>query len=105
MLIDIAAVIEGAVQHIASKRFEMGGFDLTKLFARELSKTNPKVNFSISDVERLKEKYAQCAEDEMAYEKTRQCKIEKHTLPDGQVISNFILAFVQVRRKFTIFKN
>ncbi|CAM8963696.1 hypothetical protein QQ045_005983 [Rhodiola kirilowii] len=83
---DIAAVIEGAVQHIASKRFEIGGADLNKLFAKELSKANPKVNLDIAEVERLKEKYSRCAEDEMAYEKTQQCKIEKHTLPDGQVI-------------------
>ncbi|KAL0772284.1 hypothetical protein Bca101_037435 [Brassica carinata] len=47
--IDIAPVLEGAVQHIAS--------------------------------------YASCAEDEIAYEKTQNCEIELHTLPDGQVIS------------------
>ncbi|KAG6628229.1 hypothetical protein CIPAW_14G000600 [Carya illinoinensis] len=48
--IDIAPVIEGAVQHIASRRFEIG--------------------------------------DELAYEKTKNsCQIEKHTLPDGQVIT------------------
>ncbi|KAI9168966.1 hypothetical protein LWI28_004624 [Acer negundo] len=59
--IDIAPVIEGAVQHIASRRFEIGGTDLTKLLAQEL--------------------------DELAYEKTqRSCEIEQHTLPDGQVI-------------------
>ncbi|XP_044492109.1 actin-related protein 7-like isoform X2 [Mangifera indica] len=59
--IDIAPVIEGAVQHIASRRFEFGGADLTKLLAQEL--------------------------DELAYEKMKQsCEIEQHTLPDGQVI-------------------
>uniref|UniRef100_A0A7N0USI6 Actin-related protein 7 n=1 Tax=Kalanchoe fedtschenkoi TaxID=63787 RepID=A0A7N0USI6_KALFE len=83
---DIAAVIEGAVQHIASKRFEIGGIDLTKLFAQELLKANPKVNLDIAEAERLKEKYSRCAEDEIAYEKTNQCKIEKHILPDGQMI-------------------
>ena len=82
---DIAPVLEGAVQHIASKRFELGGTDLTKLFAQELGKSNPLVNLSMSDVETLKEQYASCAEDEIAYEKTQNCEIELHTLPDGQV--------------------
>ncbi|CAH8285174.1 unnamed protein product [Eruca vesicaria subsp. sativa] len=45
--IDIAPVLEGAVQHIASKRFELGGTDLTKLFAQELRKSNPLVNLSM----------------------------------------------------------
>ncbi|KAJ4711614.1 Actin-related protein [Melia azedarach] len=85
--IDIAPVIEGAVQHIASKRFEVGGIDLTNLLAKELGKSNPLVNLSISDVEKLKEQYSCCAEDELAYDKTqRSCEIEQHTLPDGQVI-------------------
>ena len=82
---DIAPVLEGAVQHIASKPFELGGTDLTKLFAQELGKSNPLVNLSMSDVEALKEQYASCAEDEFAYEKTQNCEIEQHTLPDGQV--------------------
>jgi len=85
--IDIAPVLEGAVQHIASKRFELGGTELTKLFAQELGKTNPSMNLSMSDVEKLKEQYANCAEDEIAYKKTQNCEIEQHTLPDGQVIS------------------
>ncbi|KAL6336082.1 hypothetical protein AAG906_010355 [Vitis piasezkii] len=64
----IAPVIEGAVQHIASRRFEIGGVDLTKLLARGLDKSNPIVNLNITDVERLKEQYSCCAEDELAYE-------------------------------------
>ncbi|KAL0452878.1 UNVERIFIED_CONTAM: Actin-related protein 7 [Sesamum latifolium] len=84
---DIASVIEGAVQHISSRRFEIGGLDLTNLFAQELRKSNPLVNFSISDVEKLKERYASCAEDDAAYQKVQQaCPEEQHTLPDGQVI-------------------
>ncbi|KAL0381984.1 UNVERIFIED_CONTAM: Actin-related protein 7 [Sesamum calycinum] len=84
---DIASVIEGAVQHISSRRFEIGGLDLTNLFAQELRKSNPLVNFSISDVEKLKEQYASCAEDDAAYQKVQQaCPEEQHTLPDGQVI-------------------
>ncbi|KAJ0095597.1 hypothetical protein Patl1_17184 [Pistacia atlantica] len=67
----IAPVIEGAVQHIASRRFEVGGADLTKLLAQELGKSNPLVNLSISDIEKLKEQYSCCAEDELAYEKTK----------------------------------
>ncbi|CAK9133670.1 unnamed protein product [Ilex paraguariensis] len=64
--IDIAPVIEGAVQHIASRRFEL----------------------NISDVEKIKEQYACCAEDDLAYEKTgKSCQLEQHTLPDGQVIT------------------
>ncbi|XP_057978620.1 actin-related protein 7 isoform X4 [Malania oleifera] len=85
---DIAPVIEGAVQQIASRRFEIGGIELTKLFAQELGKSNPLDNLDLSDVERLKEQYSCCAEDEAAYEKLQQsCHIEQHTLPDGQVIS------------------
>ncbi|CAO2816115.1 unnamed protein product [Amaranthus hypochondriacus] len=86
--IDIAPVIEGAVHHIASRRFEIGGLDLTKLLAQELGKSNPDVNLRMSDVERLKEKYSCCAEDELAYEKLlHNCQKEQHTLPDGQVIT------------------
>ncbi|KAB1224830.1 Actin-related protein 7 [Morella rubra] len=82
--IDIAPVIEGAVQHIASRRFEVGGIDLTKLLAQELGKSNPLVNISMSDVEKIKEQYSCCAEDELAYDKTKNsCQLEKHTLPMG----------------------
>ncbi|KAJ4905292.1 Actin-related protein 7 [Raphanus sativus] len=84
ILSSIAPVLEGAAQHIASKRFALGGTDLAKLFAQELGKSNPLVNLSMSDVETLKEHYASCAEDEIAYEKTQNCGIEQHTLPDGQ---------------------
>ena len=41
---------------------------MTKLLARELDKSNPIVNLNITDVERLKEQYSCCAEDELAYE-------------------------------------
>ncbi|KAG8486450.1 hypothetical protein CXB51_019737 [Gossypium anomalum] len=83
--IDIAAVLEGAVQHIASRRFEVGGIDLTKLLAQELCISNPMVNLSLSDVEKLKEQFSCCAEDEVAYDRMlRSCETEEHTLPDGQ---------------------
>lgn len=60
--------------------------ELTKLLAQELGKSNPLVNVSLSDVEKLKEQFSCCAEDELAYEKTQKsCEIEQHTLPDGQV--------------------
>lgn len=86
VLPDIAPVIEGAVQHIASRRFEIGGIDLTKLLAQELGKSNPLVNLNVSDVEMVKVKYSCCAEDEFTYEKTQQSsETEQHTLPDGQV--------------------
>ncbi|XP_061353633.1 actin-related protein 7 [Gastrolobium bilobum] len=86
--IDIAPVIEGAVHHIASRRFEFGGIDLTNFLAQELGKSNPLVNISMSDVEKIKEQYSCCAEDELAYQKTKNsCPVEKHTLPDGQVIT------------------
>jgi actin-related protein 7 len=86
VLPDIAPVLEGAVQHIASRRFEIGGVDLTKLLAQELSKSNLLVNLNASDAEMLKVKYSCCAEDELAYEKTqRSSDTEEHTLPDGQV--------------------
>uniref|UniRef100_A0A2P2JDJ9 Uncharacterized protein MANES_10G141100 n=1 Tax=Rhizophora mucronata TaxID=61149 RepID=A0A2P2JDJ9_RHIMU len=86
--IDIAPVIEGAVQHIASRRFEIGGVDLTKLLSQELAKSNPMVNLKISDVEMLKEKYSYCSEDEVAYAKAQQMnETEQHILPDGQVIN------------------
>lgn len=96
---DIASVIEGAVQHISSRRFEIGGLDLTNLFAKELHKSNPLVNFSISDVEKLKEQYACCAEDDAAYNKAQQaCPEEQHTLPDGQVSLSFSLGIGNVLR-------
>lgn len=86
MFPDIAPVCEGAVQHVASKRFEIGGTDLTNLFAQELKKSNPSVNIDISDVERLKEQYACCTEDQSAFEAIAStCQPETHTLPDGQV--------------------
>ncbi|KAJ7949180.1 Actin-related protein [Quillaja saponaria] len=86
--IDIAPVIEGAVHHIASRRFELGGVDLTNFLAQELGKSNPQVNISISEVEKIKEQYSCCAEDDLAYEKIQgSCPVEKHTLPDGQVIT------------------
>lgn len=86
--IDIAPVWEGAVQHNASKKFEIGGIDLTDLFAQELAKSNPKVSLDLSIVEKLKETYACTAEDQKSYEeKNKTFQEEKHTLPDGQVIS------------------
>lgn len=85
--LDIAPVCEGAVQHIASKRFEIGGIDLTELLAQELRKSNPQVTIGIDDVEKLKEQYACCAVDQDAFEETcKSCQIEEHSLPDGQVI-------------------
>lgn len=83
---DIAPVCEGAVQHIASKRFEIGGIDLTNLLAQELHKSNPSVIIDISEVEKLKEQYACCAEDQTTFEEIQNsCQIEQHILPDGQV--------------------
>lgn len=83
---DIAPVIEGAVQHIASRRFELGGLDLTKLLVEKLAKSNPQGKIGLSDAEKIKEQYAYCAEDDVAYEKTQvSCQEEQHTLPDGQV--------------------
>ena len=93
MLPDIAPVTEGAVQHVASKRFEIGGTDLTNLFAQELKKSNPSVNIDISDVERLKEQYACCTEDQLAFDAIESsCQPETHTLPDGQVGYSVMLA-------------
>lgn len=84
--LDIAPVIEGAVQHIASRRFEFGGIDLSNFLAQELGKSNPQVNISMTDVEQIKEQYSCCAVDELAYQKTQYfCPVEEHTLPDGQV--------------------
>lgn len=60
--------------------------DLTKLLAQELAKSNPHVKLDMSDVEKVKEQYACCAEDGNAYERIQQsCQEEQHTLPDGQV--------------------
>lgn len=59
---------------------------MTKLLAQELRKSNPLVSIDISEVEKLKEQYASCADDQFAYEGIqRSCLAEKHTLPDGQV--------------------
>lgn len=60
---------------------------MTKLLAQELGKSNPEVNLKVSDVERLKEKFSCCAEDELDYEKLlHNSRKEQHTLPDGQVL-------------------
>ncbi|KMZ68951.1 Actin related protein [Zostera marina] len=74
-------------KHIASKRFEIAGIDLTELLFRELQKSNPLVKIDISTVERLKEQYSCCADDQFAYEHMRKSAPEKHVLPDGQVIT------------------
>lgn len=67
---------------------------MTKLLADELSKSNPTVKLNISDVEKLKEQYACCADDDIAYEKLQHsCLQEKHTLPDGQVFVHYISAY------------
>ncbi|KVI07706.1 Actin-related protein [Cynara cardunculus var. scolymus] len=50
--IDIAPVIEGAVQHVASRRLEIGGADLTKLFAQELAKSNPQLKLDVISIKR-----------------------------------------------------
>ncbi|CAJ2671266.1 unnamed protein product [Trifolium pratense] len=68
---DIAPVLEGAVHHIGSKRFEFGGTDLTNFLAQKLGKSNPHVNISMSDVDQIKEQYSCCVEDELAYHKTQ----------------------------------
>ncbi|GJX80715.1 actin-related protein 7 [Tanacetum coccineum] len=51
-----------------------------------LLKSNPLMKLDMSEVEKLKEQYTCCAEDDIAYGKTLEsCPKEKHTLPDGQV--------------------
>nr|GEV07153.1 actin-related protein 7 [Tanacetum cinerariifolium] len=43
------------------------------------------MKLDMPEVEKLKELYACCAEDDIAYGKTLEsCPEEKHTLPDGQ---------------------
>jgi actin-related protein 7, plant len=97
ILPDIAPVCEGAVQHVVSKRLEIGGVDLTNLFAQELKKSNPSVNIDPSDVERLKEQYACCAADQLAFEALESsCQPEKHTLPDGQVGYSTLLSLYMI---------
>eukprot|EP00249_Psilotum_nudum_P014197 c24714_g1_i2 orf=218-1315(+) len=85
---DIVPVWEGAVQHSVSRKFELGGQDLTELLRQELAKTNPIVKLDSSIIENLKETYGRTAGDKMTYDETAtSCQIEKYTLPDGQVIS------------------
>ncbi|CAL9041264.1 unnamed protein product [Musa banksii] len=46
------------------------------------------MNIDISEVEKLKEQYARCAEDQVAFGETqRTWPKETHTLPDGQTIT------------------
>lgn len=79
---------EGAIQHSAVKRFELGGQDLTALLARQLSESNPNVSLDLSTVQMLKEKYAEVPEDQSDYDSSAEaCPSVEHTLPDGQVIS------------------
>ena len=59
---------------------------MSNLFAQELKKSNPSVNIDPSDVERMKEQYACCAEHQLAFEAIESsCQPERHSLPDGQV--------------------
>nr|GEW30695.1 actin-related protein 7 [Tanacetum cinerariifolium] len=82
--VDIAPVIGGAVQHVSSRRLEIGGVDLTKLFKEELAKSSPLMKLDMSEVKKLKEQYACCPDDDIAYGKTLEsCPEEKHTFPDG----------------------
>ncbi len=77
---------EGAIQHSAVKRFELGGQDLTALLARQLSESNPNVSLDLSTVQMLKEKYAEVPEDQSDYDSSAEaCPSVEHTLPDGQV--------------------
>jgi actin-related protein len=79
-------VWEGAIQHSAVKRFELGGQDLTALLARQLSESNPNVSLDLSTVQMLKEKYAEVPEDQSDYDSSAEaCPSVEHTLPDGQV--------------------
>lgn len=67
---------------------------MTNLFAQELAKSNPLIKLDTSEVEKLKEQYASCAEDDLAYENTLQsCQEEQHTLPDGQVSFSLFIPF------------
>lgn len=77
---------------------------MTKLLAQELGKSNPQVNISMSDVEKIKEQFSCCAEDELAYAKTQNVAPEKHILPDGQVcISQFPNFTCMYRGSFILF--
>jgi len=49
-------VIEGVVHNNASRRFEFGG-DLTNFLAQELGKSNPLVNISMYDVDKITERF------------------------------------------------
>lgn len=83
---DIAPVWEGAIQHNAVKRFEVGGQDLTALFAQQLAQSQPHVKLDHATVELLKEKYAVVPEDSADYAALAEaCPKVEHTLPDGQV--------------------
>lgn len=66
---------------------------MTNLLAQKLQKSNPLVKIDISEVEKLKEQYARCAEDQTSFEETEnKCSTETHTLPDGQVCCQLILS-------------
>ncbi|KAG6551646.1 hypothetical protein Mapa_006732 [Marchantia paleacea] len=85
--IDIAPVWEGTVQHNAVKRFELGGQELTSLFAMELKKAHPELNLDFPTVEAMKERHAAVAEDHVVYSNyAEDCDTVEHTLPDGKVI-------------------
>ncbi|KAL5682919.1 hypothetical protein ACJX0J_009304, partial [Zea mays] len=47
----------------------------------------PVLNLDVSDVERLKEQYACCTEDQLAFEGYRKLLPTRKALPDGQVIT------------------
>nr|GEV73325.1 actin-related protein 7 [Tanacetum cinerariifolium] len=67
---------------------EIRGVDLTKLFEEELAKSSPLMKLDMLEVKKLKEQYACCPDDDIAYGKTLEsCPEEKHTFPDGHVVS------------------
>eukprot|EP00897_Mesotaenium_endlicherianum_P000558 jgi/Mesen1/10502/ME000083S10010 len=85
--LEIAPIVEGAVQHAAVKRLKLAGQDLDALLMRQLAESQPHVKLTPELVTHLKEELCHTAESAEAYAAAlKHGKTVEHTLPDGQVI-------------------
>lgn len=93
--VDVAPVVEGQVYYPGVSRLPYGGQDIDQLLQRRLKERG--IALSDAQLDALKRKAMECAEDEDAYEKVmiaakdaeksgKTCEMETHVLPDGQKI-------------------
>lgn len=93
--VDVAPVVDGQVYYPGVARLPYGGEDIAQLLKRRMKERG--IVLSDAQLDALKRKAMECAEDEDAYEQVRKAArdaersgnshdIETHVLPDGQEI-------------------